>query len=345
MPDLSWLSQEAKTIHDVFMGLYFSMAGVMLVAGIVIEYFKLPLGGSPQMGQLLGRLLISAILLTSYPEIANTIAQVGDGIAAKIGGLNNLNYIVDRTSQVLETKTWSWTSVGDSLLWVISYLVYAILYLTVFIFDAIILYGWTLAYIFSPLLILCFILPQTAGATSALFRSLFEMATWKIVFSTLGTLLWSVALKNLEDGSGNFIVILGFNVLIAFSILFTPKVVSGLWSGGIASVGTKLGAMSSLALSAGAIGPSGLAALMKKPVTTPANGALKMMRSPAQKMRTGFHNLNSRQTQKNQNQSLKDEITYSASNESKKRSDNAPSGKINKRGRSNNKSKGSSSST
>jgi hypothetical protein len=44
----------------------------------------------------------------------------------------------------------------------------------------------------------------TAGMTTGLFRTLFEIVSWNIVWSVLGTLLWSTALNNFKyPGQGN----------------------------------------------------------------------------------------------------------------------------------------------
>ena len=273
MTDLTWLSAEADKIHMIFYGLFFLLATVVLLIGVLVEYFRLPLGGSANFSSLIGRALIATLLLSAYPEITNWIADASDALASKIGGLNTLDSILENTSVVLEKVTWSWTSIGDSLLWIITYLVYAVLYLTVFVFDAIVLYGWTLLYIFSPLLILMFILPQTAGATKLLFRAHFELAAYKIVWSVLGTLLWSSALANLGEQLGdkpNFFVALGFMVLVAFSIIFTPKIVSGLINSGVSGMASHMGAMGFGAMSAGIIGPAGLTKVMKMPGVTGA---------------------------------------------------------------------------
>lgn len=291
MADVMWLSQEAQKIHDIFYGLFFTMAVVMLLIGVLVEYFKLPLSGSASFSSLIGRCLVATILLVAYPEITNWIADIGDGLADKIGGLNTLDTIIEKTLSVLETRSWSWTNMGDSLLWIIAYFIYAVLYLTVFIFDAIIMYGWTILYIFSPVLILMFILPQTAGATTLLFRSHIELASYKVVWSVLGTLLWSTALNNLNDDlkdKPNFFIVLGFMVIVAFSIIFTPKIVGALTKAGMSSASSQLGALGFGALSAGALGPAGLAGLMKGSVTVPMKTGFGLAKSGMGKAAKGL---------------------------------------------------------
>ena len=304
MTDLSWLSTEAHKIHDIFYGLFYLLATVMLLIGVAVEYFKLPLGGSANFSNLIGRCLVATLLLISYPEIVNWIADIGDGLAESIGGLNSLDTIVDKTSLILKEKSWSWTNMGDTLLWIISYFVYSFLYLTVFIFDAIILYGWTLLYIFSPILILMFILPQTAGATALLFRSHIELASYKVVWSALGTLLWSTAINNLDDNlkdHPNFFVMLGFMVLVAFSILLTPKIVGALTKSGVSGVSSGLGALGAASLTAGAIGPAGLSKVMTGPITVPTKKGSTLVKNGFNKARQNFSRKSNQQRTKRNN--------------------------------------------
>lgn len=249
MVDLSWLSAQAKTIHDVFVHFFYGIATVLILIGVVIEYFKLPLGGSGLVPQLVARTLISAVLLHSYAEVSNTIAEVTDALAHQLGDLNQFKVVLASFSDRLHHMTVSWTSVKDSILMLVSFVLFFILYVSVYLADAGIIFGWTLLYIFSPLLIVLYILPVTAQATSTLYRSLFEISAWKIVWSVLATLLWSFALStvNRPEAQVDFITVLALNLILAASILFTPKVVHALMSKGIAGISSEMAGVSTAA--------------------------------------------------------------------------------------------------
>lgn len=79
--DMSWVSSEAKTIHSFFVSIFYIILTIMMLIGVLIEFFKIPIGGTPSFTQLIGRALIAAILLAAYPEISNTIAAVADSIS------------------------------------------------------------------------------------------------------------------------------------------------------------------------------------------------------------------------------------------------------------------------
>jgi hypothetical protein len=146
----------------------------------------------------------------------------------------------------------------------------------VFFFDAAIIFCMLLLYIFSPLMIAFFILPQTAGMTSGLFRCLFEIAAWKIVFAVLGTLLWSTALSNFTQGdSANFLTLVVLTLMLALSLLLTPLVVRALISGALTGVTTQAAGLAAVGLSAGFLSPAALAAMAQKKTALAATSARK----------------------------------------------------------------------
>lgn len=258
MADLSWLSNEAKQVHAVFLSMFYSFATVLLLLGVVTEYFKLPLGGLPQISQLVGRTIVAAILLTTYSEVSNAVADFADALAKDLGSLNEIKHVLSKMGDKLGELSWSWTSIKDSLILLLSFLTFFVLYISVYIADAAIIYAWALLFVFSPLLIVLYILPVTSGATKTLYRSLFEVSAWKIVWSVLATLLWSSALSqmNHEGAQINFITSISFNLILAASLLLTPLVVNALTSKGIANLASS---MTGLAASAAFLAPGGFA--------------------------------------------------------------------------------------
>lgn len=236
MTDLSWLAQEARSIHALFESVFYGLAVVLVLIGVISEYFKLPIGGMAFTPELIGRVLIAALLLHSYPEVTNTLSDVTDALANRIGDYNNFNLVTARMKEKLDTMVWSWTAVKDSIIMLFSFVTFFILYISVFITNAGVIYVWTILYVFSPILIAFFILPATAGATKALYRTLIEVCMWKIVWATLAALLWSSALSDMNKTDINFLTVISFNLILALSLLATPIVVSALASKGLSSM-------------------------------------------------------------------------------------------------------------
>jgi hypothetical protein len=243
--DFSWLSQQAQQVHAIFNGMFYVLVLTLLSLGILMEYFKWPLGGVPAFSQLIGRALVAAILLHSLPEVMNAIADVTDALSKQLGDFNQIKNVFDVMRQRLHEMSASWVSVKDSIIWIISFLGFYLLYITYFIAEACVLYGWTLLYIFSPLLIALFVLPATAGATKALYKSLIEISCWKIVWAVLATLMWSNALSQINQPATNIhiITVISYSLLLVFSILLTPYAVHALAGAGIASLAMAAGAL------------------------------------------------------------------------------------------------------
>lgn len=263
--DISWISSQARDIHTFFVSIFYILATILLATGVLLDYFKLPIGGTPSFSQIVGRTLVAAILLVAYPEISNTVAGVSDAVADKLGSINSFSNVLQSAGAALKHHSWSWTSVGDTLLSVVAYVAYLFLYITVFFFDAAIIYSLTLLYIFSPLMIVFYILPSTSSLTSGLFRTLFEVAAWKIVFAVLGTLLWSTALNDFnQSGEGSFITLLALTLMLAFSVLLTPIVTRNLISGTISNIASQTAGLAAIGLSAGFLSPTALAGFTKK---------------------------------------------------------------------------------
>jgi len=240
MLDLAWISKEAIQIHKYFESLFYALTTVLLLLGVLIEYFKLPLASVPAIGPLVGRILIAFVLLHTYPEASRLCADLTDGISRHLGDFNQFKLVLDRMGDRLGEFSWSWVSVKGSLILGISFLAFFLLYFSIHVAQAFLLYTYTLLYVFSPVLIALFTLPQTAGATRALYRSLFEASCWKIVWSVLATLLWSTGVSDLAQHE-NLLSAICFNLILAGSLILTPFLVHALAGKGVSSMTGTLG--------------------------------------------------------------------------------------------------------
>jgi hypothetical protein len=280
--DASWLAKEAHQIHGIFEQLFYSLIAFFLILGVVLEYFKLPLGGSPAFLQLVGRVFVAAMMLVAFPEISNFLADLSDSLAQELGDVNNFHLILNRMGDKLQSLSASWVSVKDVLILSISFLTFFILYIAVYFADACFMYAWTLLYVFSPLLIALFVFPATASATKGLFRSLIEVSCWKCVWSVMATLLWSLSVSDIngENHNINFLSAIVLNLLLAFSILVTPMLVRALARG---TVGDLTGQMGGLIMGAAALTPTHLMAASKwsvrKPISTVSKQVARSYRS------------------------------------------------------------------
>jgi hypothetical protein len=242
--DMAWLASEAKTLHQILNNVFYIMVSTALIVGIIIEYFKLPLGGMPQFSQLVGRVLVAAVLLVAVPEIMNMLASVTDAVVADVGGLTQFSLVMKRMGEKLGSLSLSWVSFKDVIILVISFLTFYLLYITVYLMDAFFVFAWMMLYIMSPVLVALFVLPSTQSATKQLFRSLFEVCAWKCVWGVLSALLWSFALSDINKPEHNvdFLTAIILNLMLAFSVIMTPRVTSAFLGGGISQVANSFGA-------------------------------------------------------------------------------------------------------
>ncbi len=243
MLDFTWLASEAKNIHFIFSNLFYSTITFLIFCGIFIEFFKISSGALPSFLPLIGRALIASIMLSSFPDFLNIVGDLTDGLTGQIGKLNEFKYVLVKMGDQLDKLTWSWTSVKQMTIVLISFLAFFILYVSVYVSEAIYFYSWTLLYIFSPLCFALYVLPQTQNAALGIYKSIIKVASWKVIWAVLATLLWSAALSDIEKLGDNtdFLTIILFNLMLAGSLLFTPLIANLLFGGNFAQASSKMG--------------------------------------------------------------------------------------------------------
>ena len=232
--DIAWLTNEAQKLHGYFSSVFYSLVAFFLLIGVLVEYFRLPLGQMPSFGVLVGRALIAILLLKAYGEIANLISQLTDSLASGIGGFDNLDDVLQKMGEKVDGYSSDWLSARSLIMTVLSVLTYTFLFYSVIIAEAAHIFIWTLLYVFSPLLIAFYVIPSTASATSSLFRSMIEVCFWKITWCVLASLLWASVLVDLnKTGNMDFVKMICINLMLGGSLVATPWVVHGLATSGL----------------------------------------------------------------------------------------------------------------
>ena len=259
MTDFSWLAQEAKSLHTLFENIFYGIVTVLILIGVAIEFFKIPLGGTPSVQILIGRAVIATVMLITFPEVTNTLADLTDNLGQEIGDLSNITKVTERLSEKLEQETFS-IQVKRLVIGAVAFLSHLILYISLFILDALYFFTWSVLYIIAPLCFALFALPQTAGLAKNLYKSLFIVSSWKISWHILSALLWSAALIEFEKTGSDigFFTLISFNLLLALSMFFFPIVVTSFINTGLHSFS---GRMAGFAASAALLATSRAGAL------------------------------------------------------------------------------------
>lgn len=235
MLNISWLTTEAQNLHQYFVTAFYALVTAFILLGVVMEYFKMPLGQLPAPGILVGRALIAILLLVSYNEVANTLASIADTVASDLGNLNNFDSVLKKMADKVDNYSIDWLNARSLIVTALSILTYTFLFYSVIIAEVAHIFTWTLLYAFAPLLIALFVLPATAGATKALYRSLIEVTFWKILWAALSALLWASVLADMNSGDTlDFMKVICINLILGGSLLATPWIVHTLGSAGLA---------------------------------------------------------------------------------------------------------------
>ena len=107
-------------------------------------------------------------------------------------------------------------------------------------------------------MILGMLFDSASGITKGLFKNMFQVASWPIIWSVLSAFLKALPFSSAYEGPGGFITIITLNLIIAVALLFSPFIVSQLCDGVNLSVGNTLrsGVMKAAAMAT----PQGMAA-------------------------------------------------------------------------------------
>lgn len=244
MPDFSLLSPVMQQLHGEFVKIYFLMLPPFFALAVCIQWFK-SANGTVDFLDILKRALISTLLLVAFPEISQAIVAVADGIAQKIDKVDSLQNLMDMASQKIETYSFSakdfllmFDDLFIALLTFISYwfLLFA-RYLNVVMYN----FFWIFLMVISPLLLLFNLFKGTSHITLNLFKSMIEVASWKIVWTILGAMLTSLSFGKMYMIEGSYITLTLMNFVIALAMIATPVIVKSLVGSGIQHAASVIG--------------------------------------------------------------------------------------------------------
>ena len=145
-----------------------------------------------------------------------------------------------------ESYTFSVTSVvlafDDLLIATLSFLSYLVLYIARYLTIAMYHFFWIFFMVSAPLLLLFNMFEGTQQITKNLFKGMIEVASWKIVWAILGSMLTALSVGEGYRAEGSYIVLIVLNFIIACAMLMTPMMVSSISGKGLQSMSTTLGA-------------------------------------------------------------------------------------------------------
>lgn len=281
MPDFSQLSPLMQNLHAEFVRIYFLMLPGFFALAVCIQWFK-SASGAVDFLDILKRALVSTLLLIAFPEISQAIVSIADGIAERIDQVDSLQAILDMASQKIETYSFSakdfLLAFDDLFIALLTFVSYWILlfarYLNIVMYN----FFWIFLIVVSPLLLLFNLFKGTSHITVNLFKSMIEVASWKIVWAILGAMLTSLSFGKMYTIEGSYITLTLMNFVIALAMIATPLIVRSLVGSGIQQAASVIGPTAALAALAAKSGTVNLAKRVVAGSTAKAQESIRSRR-------------------------------------------------------------------
>ena len=285
-----FLKGVGSELRGELMEVYWVLLVPFVVFLLILELIK---SESPNVKEIIRRILISVLLLMTFDMAIDAIATIGDAVTERIDGLNKLSEVMERLAPSMNPNS-SMFSLRDTAMYVFSLAAYLIAYVGFFTATALTHFIWTILYICSPLMILMYVSPKTSNITMSLYKGLIQVVVWKVLYSILGVLLLKLALQtelNADTtGLEDYLLAMVVNLCIGISMLFIPIATRSLIGDGLNSLASTLAmapalaAAGSVKLAASKMGgkvlgnAKGLASFAAKPISNPISGRYQLMK-------------------------------------------------------------------
>ncbi len=255
MPFLEMIGPVAGKLHLQFKNVFYFSLPVVFLFSIALAWFRGPNNG-PDFFELTKRLVVAALLMACFKELTDTILNITNALANSIGSMDGLdNYLemaLKKTRQYSFSSMLSggWLFHHDLLIAGISIIVLLVTLALKSVIVAVFHFTWLFLIIISPLLLLFHLI--SPSMTLNLFKTLFEVASWKVVWAILSAMLTALPFGSPQPSAEAFMVLFLMNIVIGLALILTPLIVKGL-------VGQSFTAVSS------AISPMAMAFMTKTP--------------------------------------------------------------------------------
>jgi hypothetical protein len=192
----------------------------------------------------LKRLIIVALLLAAFPTIAEFSQIIGVEIARSIDDMTGIDAILDAASKRAEAYSFDLQGLlnlgSDFIVGSLVLVSFVILIVARFFLLAFQHFYWFLLVALGPLLILGTLFESSSGITKGLFKTMFQVSSWPVIWSILSAFLKAMPFASAYNIEGNLITVVTLNLIIAVALLFSPFIVSQLADGVSLSVGDTL---------------------------------------------------------------------------------------------------------
>lgn len=230
----------ARQIYEHTSQLSWQLLLPLFLVSIALGYTT-DLGLSGAVIVRLKRLLLVALLLVAFPTIAEFSQTIGVELAKSIDDMTGIDMVLDAASKRAEAFSFDIEGLlnlgSDLLVGALVLLSFIALIIARFFLLAFQHFYWFLLVALGPFLILGTLFEASSGITKGLFKSMFQVACWPIIWSILSAFLKALPFASSYSVEGNLITVVTLNLLIAIALLFSPFLVSQLTDGVNLSIG------------------------------------------------------------------------------------------------------------
>jgi hypothetical protein len=266
----------SRLIYDHTSRLSWEMLLPLFLVSVAIGYTS-DLGLTGSVLVRLKRLVLVALLLTTFPMIAEFAQILGVEIAKSIDDMTGIDFVLAAASKRAELYSFDVKGLlsmsGDFLMGALVLMSFVILVVARFFLLAFQHFYWFLLVALGPFMILGLLFEASTAITKGLFKNMFQISAWPVIWSTLSAFLKALPFASAYSTEGGLVTIVTLNLIIAVALLFSPFIVSQICEGVNLSVGNTLRSGALQAVSAVG-GPKGIAlATVAKATSTTSKAA------------------------------------------------------------------------
>lgn len=241
--DYERLLPVARTLYEHTSKLSWEMLLPLFLVSVAIGY-STELGITGSILVRLKRLVLVALLLVSFPTISEFSQIMGVEVARSIDDMTGIDMVLDAASKRAEAYSFDLQGLlnlgSDIIMGALVLVSFLILVVARYFLIAFQHFYWLLLVVLGPFLILGNLFEASSGITKGLFKTMFQISCWPVIWSILSAFLKAIPFSAAYSLDTSLVTVITLNLIIAVALLFSPFIVSQLCEGVNLSIGNTL---------------------------------------------------------------------------------------------------------
>ena len=226
-----WLPSTVAPMRAEIVEIYWVLITIIVLATIILNFFEVA-EGNFNPAQIIKRVVISMILLWTFEETINLISGVTEILIDQIGGMSKWASIFSEMEKKMASNSPALFKLRQTLIFIINIICFIAALAAYYIINVLMNFTYTILYVLSPLMILAYIPASTSYITASLYKGVFNVCSWKIMWSILGALLFNMTTVPEIQQADALLMQALVNLCIAIAMLIVPAFTSSLLSDG-----------------------------------------------------------------------------------------------------------------